>query len=147
MFITLRMGEMLAVGTDEMTGTDTPGGGTPGQSDYTITVTGRREFSVTVQCYAPPVAPYLGPPHGSGSAFAVLSRLQTALGLPSVRATFQAAGISCFDRASVSYVPEIKGTVFEGRAVLVPRFNAFETVSETTTYIEAVTPVGFTFNP
>ncbi len=75
---------------------------------------------------------------GASSARAILARLPASLGLESVRDTLHTGGLTCFDAGTVSYVPAILDTKWEGRATLTARFYAEITASETTGYISSV---------
>ncbi len=53
-----------------------------------------------------------------------------------------AAGLGLLDVGDVRNIPEIKGTKFEARAVLEPRFYVLDTVTESTGYIKTVNLTG-----
>lgn len=92
---------------------------------------GVREFPVMLQAFTSETA-------GNSTARAVLSRVQAALALPTVRDALNAAGISVFDAGMVKVLNAVDTARFEGRAVLDVRCYANESVSEFTGYIASV---------
>lgn len=129
-FVTIRIGDLLALGAvdevEELTDLGRPAG-----QEVEQRVVGLREFPVSVQAFGPAVA-------GAGTAREYLSKVQTALALPSVRDALEAAGVSSFDQGVVRTVNELVGTKYEGRAILECRFYLLESVSEFSGYIETV---------
>lgn len=75
---------------------------------------------------------------GAGSAISIMSAVQLALSLPSVRDALSAACASPHDRGSVQNLGALLGTAFDGRASLDVKFYTRETISEFTTWIERV---------
>lgn len=139
-FITMEAGEVVGLAAqDEVNVVDHTGDVSPPDAgaEIELQAIGLREFGLTLQCFAPPSgSPAV--PRGSSSPRAVLSKLQTALALPSVADKLSTAGLSCYDRGSIRYVPAIAGTEFEGRAILELRFYVTDTASEFTSYIDTV---------
>lgn len=126
-FITLRLGDLVPLGSaDEMKqsfdATRPPG------EEVEVTVQGSRSFSLSVQCFG----------NSDKSARAILSKVQTALSLPSVREGFEAAGISSYEMSPVQNITALLETSFEPRAVMDIGFYCSEEVSERTTYIGSV---------
>lgn len=133
-FVTARLGDIRPVAIiDELTALTNSA--TPGQ-EIELRVTGTREFRVLIQAFHPSVVSSTGSP--SNTARALLSKIQTALLLPSIRASFDAVNISPWDMGTVQNLTELIGTKFEGRAALDVGFYVLESVSERTTYIETV---------
>lgn len=129
-FITLRLGELLALGAfDELvTETDLL---RPAGTEVELRAEGLREFAVSVQAFGPSTT-------GNATGRAVLAKCQTALMLPSVRTALAAAGITPFDIGPVQNVTALVHTKFEGRAILEVRFYVRDSISEYTGYIETV---------
>lgn len=92
-----------------------------------------KRFTVSMQVFTSAA-------RGDSSARAIASKIQSSLALPSIRGDLIAAGLGLLDAGAVQYVPGIKGTKFEGRAVLEPRFYALDEVTdaESGTWIETV---------
>lgn len=128
-YITLLMGGTLALGIDADPH-DYSSGGDAGQ-EITLQVLGNREFTLTAQGFTASTV-------GASAARALMSKVQTRLSLGSIREGLGEAGLSCFDSGSVSYVPGIKGTGFEGRAVWTSRWYLLESASELTGYIASM---------
>lgn len=133
-FITVRLGDTVPLGNDEVE-VLTDLGADPGE-EIELRAVGRRELSVSVQAFTPGVT-------GSSAGRGILSTVQTALALPSVRAALDAAGLTPFDVGSVRNISALVGTAFEGRAVLDVRFYTNDTASEFTGYIEDVEAVSY----
>lgn len=92
-----------------------------------------------VQVYAPPArGTHPGTPRGPANAAALAGKVRLAVALPSVSSALDDLGVSVYDLGSVTYVPELVGTDFEGRAVLEARFYVADSASEFTGYIETV---------
>lgn len=128
-YMTIRMGDLVAVGTgDEVEQIFDEEADAGEEIEHRIH--GQRELHVTVQAFGPVV--------GASSARALLSKVQAALSLPSVRETLRAAGLTAFDAGKIQNISALLGADFEGRAVLDVRFYIAESVSEFTTYIEHV---------
>jgi hypothetical protein len=129
-FITMRLGDFIPLGSaDEVTQEYDPlappgSGDTPGE-EITITVNGRRSVSLSVQVF------------GAG-AQQTLSKVQTSLGLPSVKEGLEAVGVSVYDIGEVQNVTGLLETVFEPRALTNFSLYVSETVSEKNTFIESV---------
>lgn len=139
-FITLHMGDVIPKGID-YENVSINHDGTVGVDDVSLRVVGSREFTVLLQAHVPPGGGYTGPAFGASSARAVLSRVNTTFASSVSIAALQTAECSCFDPGTVSYVGELVGTVFKGRATLTMRFYAREIVETFTTSIETVSPV------
>lgn len=123
-FITMRLGDFIPLGSaDEVT--QEYDENAPSGEEITITVNGRRSASLSVQVF------------GAG-AQQTLSKVQTSLGLPSVKEGLEAAGVSIYDIGEVQNVTGLLETVFEPRALTNFSLYCSETVSEQTTFIESV---------
>jgi hypothetical protein len=105
--------------------------GRPAGAEIVCTVKEVRELSVTVQVFG-------GATTTSNAPRAIAGKLQTALGLPTVREALGAAGLSVFDRGRVLSVPEVLDADFEARAVLTIRCYVADDAEESTTFIETV---------
>lgn len=126
-YVHVRLGSVLPIGMD--TDTHEFDGAAPAGEEITLKATGLRSFTASIQAHEEV---------GSGfDAAARLSKVQSALALSSVRGTFHAAGISCYDRGTVQNLSGL-GADFEGRAALEVAFYVNEEVSEKTTWIETV---------
>lgn len=128
-YVTIRIGDLLAIGHDSVTH-DYDDEADAGE-EITFTVRGTREFTVTVQTFTSATV-------NTGTAREYLSKVQTALSLPSVRSAFAAAGISAFDSGTLQNLSALRDAEFEGRAVLDVRFYVAEEVTEVTGYIATV---------
>lgn len=129
-FVTLRIGDVIPLSSvdevEELTDLDAD----PGE-EVELRAGGFREFTLSLQAFAATVT-------GANTAREYLTKAQTALALPSVRAALFAAGIAPFDTGTVQTVNAVVGTKFEARAVLEVRFYVHDTVSEYTGFIEEV---------
>lgn len=126
-FIVMRLGNLANVGgPDEVqytTDLDAPAG-----TEMTETVLGRRELTVSIQCFG----------NGAETTRQVLSRVLTSLSLTGVSDALHAAGISVFDAGPVQNVSALRETAFEPRALLEVRCYVCDSVSESNTYIATV---------
>lgn len=108
--------------------------GRPAGQEVELRVEGDREFTVSVECFTKSTTEQAA----ETTARSVMSRVQTRLGLPSVRAALYVVGIAPFDIGSVQWLPAVTETDFQGRAILEVRFNARDDASEYTGYIKRV---------
>jgi hypothetical protein len=92
---------------------------------------GMREMTATVRIFT---LSDVGP----SSARALLAKVPTSLGLSVVRDILHSAGLTCFDAGTVTHVPAILDTKWEGRASLTARLYTELTASSTTGYITSV---------
>ncbi len=129
-FCVIGLGELIPLGAFDGHETLTDLTRDDGQ-EIEIRVRGERELRVTVQTFSDAVT-------GNGAAKSVLSRIQASLGLPTIRKALNDAGLSPFDRGSITDLTALVGPNFEGRASLDCRFYLRETLSEYTGYIETV---------
>jgi hypothetical protein len=114
---------------------------TPAGAEITHTYRLAKEFTVTLEVITASVT-------GDSSALAIAAKVQNNLNLSTVRATLKSAGLGLLSTGGVKYVPAIKGTRFEARALVEPRFYLIDTTTETTTYIETITkPLDYTQPP
>lgn len=115
------------------------------EEEVLVTIAGQREIVVSVQCFTHAT---VGAADSGGNYTAkdYLSRAQTALALPSVHDALAAAGLVFIDVQNFADFSEPLGPIGAGRATLDVRFRAVDSATETTTYIETVTPAG-TFTP
>jgi hypothetical protein len=104
------------------------------------TVRGHREFVVSVQAFT---LATVGKTDINGNLTArdYVSRCQTALALPSVKAAFTAAGMVFVDIANAADFTERLGPVGQGRATLDVRFRVVDTVSDQVGYIASTDAV------
>lgn len=128
-YIAFALGNLIPIGHDELS-TITDVNGTPGE-ETTVTVSGQRESNVQIQAFS-------GERNADSSARAVLSRVQTQVSLPGIRAMLAAAGVVVFDRGTIDYLPAIRNIGFEGRGILNVRIYCGDSAIEKTTYIERV---------
>ncbi len=131
-FIELKLGDIVPLGgVDPVeTATDLM---RPAGTEIELKVAGVRAFTVSLQAYTATVT-------GAATARALLSLVQTALSLPSVRAALDAAGVTPFDEGEVHNLTGLLGTKFEGRAALDVQFYVRETLSEFTGFIGSCVP-------
>lgn len=134
-YILLAFGEMLPLGAFDEVVTSDADDPEPG-ADLNLTVRGQREFAVKLEAFTGDVV-------GTSSPRALLSVVQAALALPSIGDIFQTAGISMFERGTITYVPAIRRAAFEARAHLEVRFYCTEEISELSTWIETVTATSY----
>ncbi len=134
-FATIRIGGSTPVGAwDEVT--QTTDLNRDAGEEIEMRVEALRELPVSVQFFGPTVV-------GNAAPRELAERTQLALGLPSVRTTLDAAGLSPFDVGTVKEVTMLNGTKFEGRALLECRFYVCRTLSEFAGYIETVVTRNF----
>lgn len=126
-FAVIRVGDIHALGAVD-TNDSTYDPYAPEGEEMVETTRGQREVTVTVQAFTASAI-------GGGSARALLSKVQTALNSRAIRDVLHEAGLTCFDRGSISVIPAILDTRWEGRAVLTARFYLEETVTYATGYI------------
>lgn len=129
-FIELAFGDIMPLGAVDAIEQTYDAGAVSG-SEITLTTIGQRELSVVLRAYTSTT-------FGGASARVLLSKLQTSLGVSSVRDTFHAAGVTCFDRGAVQTIPAVLDTRWEGRAQLILRFYVVDTASESSGYITSV---------
>lgn len=138
-FALIQMGDFLPLGAFDETVDEYDAFGDPGE-EIISTVTGLRQFDVTVQVFTPEVT--------TGAAGrAKLAKCQTALGLSSVRGALDNAGITPFNIGPVQWVPPLNNNAFEGRALLVVSFYTLDVLTEFNTYIETAVPELYTGPP
>jgi hypothetical protein len=126
-FITIRIGDLIPVGIDAVT--HAYNAAAVNGSQITQTVTGLREFTVSIQCFDGAIT-------GASTPREVLANVWTALSLPTRVTAFKTAGISAFDGGSVRNVAALREDRFEARALLEVRFYTLQGASETTTWIQ-----------
>lgn len=112
----------------------------PAGTEVRFTAKAFKEFSVTLQAFTDATT-------GASTALAKLTACQSYLGLPSTKALFEAADISCFDPGVVQNLTAVSHAVFEGRAVLTLRFYGLDEVTEDAGYIATVELEDFTGPP
>jgi hypothetical protein len=103
-------------------------------------VIGQRELGVSVKAFTSKTT-------GDSSGSALLGRVKTAIGLPSVRGALIDAGLGVTDVGDVQDLSTVFGAEFEGRALLEVRFHVVDTASERTGYIETVNLTDLTGPP
>jgi hypothetical protein len=135
-FITLKAGDQSTLGAfdqlTELTDLSRPAG-----QEIELRIDGWREFTLTIQAYTHAVT-------GDTCAFEVLTRVQTWLGLPSIRELLGATNLGpSFERGTVQSVPALLGTSrFEARAVVQINFFRLSSASEFTGYVAEVRAMG-----
>ncbi len=130
-FVTLRIGDHLQVGAVDAVQSYTDLTRPAGQ-EVELRVEALRDFAVTVQAFTSQT-------HGTPSARTLLQRVQTALGLPSVREALRAAELVPYDAGSVINLSALDVADFEGRASLGVRFYTADTASEYVGYMAQAT--------
>jgi len=128
--ITLHLGEDVPLGAFSENTHDYEASRPAGEEIHLV-VKGTSEFSLEVQVYGSKEV-------GATSARALVKRIQTALGLPSIRDALADAGLVCFDRGTITNVPAILDADFEARSVLEARFYVTDDAFDATTFIETV---------
>lgn len=129
--ILIRVGDLLHRGSTPAVKRSLTAGSPPAGEEITQTVSGARELLVSIQAFTQATM-------GNASAKAVLSKVQAALELPTVREALNAAGLGVQDVGDVTGVPEYFGADLEGRAVLDVRFMLVQTGTEKVGYIQTV---------
>lgn len=138
-FALIQMGDFLPLGAFDEAIDEYDAFAAPGE-EIISTVTGLRQFDVTVQVFTPEVT--------TGAAGrAKLAKCQTALALSSVRSALDNAGITPFNIGAVQWVPPVNNNAFEGRALLTVSFYTVDTLTEFNTYIETAVPELYTGPP
>lgn len=126
-WVELTLGNLGAVGIADaivISEVDDPD---PGE-EIEIRAVGHRESALAIQVHADA--------DGDSGARAIAETIQTALQLPAIHRALDAAGVSVFDRGSITSVPRVVETDWEGRAVLSCRLYTIAQAAERTTYIE-----------
>lgn len=109
-------------------------------AEIEMAVQARRQFGLSLQCFAP--AGPIAVPRSATAPRAILEALSASLALPSVKAGFEAVGVSCYSKGATQDIPALVGANFEGRAILDLRFYVVNGLSEFTTYIGTVDASG-----
>jgi hypothetical protein len=129
-FITMSLGDILPVGGPDpgyyLTNLSRPAG-----QEVEEHVSGLRSFGVTLEVTTSATT-------GTAASRAILSRVQTSLGLESVRSSLALAGATPFDLGTVRSLPVLLGPAWAGRAVLEVRFYTREEMSAYHPYIDDV---------
>jgi hypothetical protein len=125
-FVTLKIRPPRKIGQDEVQ-YPTDLGASTGQ-EVQQTITGAREFVVSVQAYTVQAI-------GSGTAKELLSKAEISLSKPSQVDAFNAAGISYFTSEPMNDLP-VLGQPGQGRAQIDLRFMLFEQVVDPVGYID-----------
>lgn len=132
-YVLLRLGDIPPDATAVPSQT-TAYSATPAGAELTHTYRHAREFFLSIQVFTATV-------RGDASARAIAAKIQNNFSLSSVREALRAAGLGLLHAGGVKVIPNpLKGTRFEGRALLEPRFYILDTVTETTTFIQTVNP-------
>lgn len=131
-YITLAMPSIIEKGQDwveESTDLTRPRG-----QEVEIRVKGIREVPLELELFTDE-----GVAGGGHSAIAKMVDLTARFKLPSVRDIFSAQGISPFDVGKISWIPDIPGTTFRGRAVCTVRtYLPLPSVAEYVGFIERI---------
>ncbi len=121
----------------------------PNGQEITLAVTGQRDLLVSIQAFAENTVSYAGlelpialPGSEGLTAVELLTRVQTALSLESVRQSLNDANLAPYDIGEILRVDAIIETFFEGRAVLNVRMYSTDQQSESTGYIKEVQGTG-----
>lgn len=131
-FITLRQGDQSTLGAFdqivELQDLTRPAG-----QEIELRVEGWREFTLTVQAFTHAT-------EGDTCAREVLTRVQTYLGLPSIRELLGTVNLGpSFERGVVQNLPQLLGTSrFESRAVVSINFYRLVTASDYVGYVAEV---------
>ena len=128
-YVGFALGDLVPLGSDAVTTTYDPA--QPNGSQIEIKVEGERVSTLTIQAFTTAR-------NASSSARAVMAKIMTAVGLPSVRAALHGAGLVIFQHGQVAYLPAILNTGFEGRAVMTCTLRCMDDIAERTTWIETV---------
>ncbi len=123
-YLTMRLGDLTPLGACDEESHTYDEDADP-EEEITLAITGRRVLPVTLQAFGV-------------DSDVLLSRVQTALGLPSLSEALNDAGLSAFDLGKVQNTTALFETEFEPRALLEVLFYVGESVSETTTFVETV---------
>lgn len=129
-FVDIALGDLIALGACDPIETEYDEGADPGE-EIIESVRGQREFVVVIRAFSAAAV-------GTSSAYALLSKAQTALGLSTVRDALHAAGITVFNAGRVASVPRVVATAWQGIAELRVGFYTCEDVSLATGYINKV---------
>lgn len=122
----------------------------PNGQEITQIVTGQRDLLVSIQAFATGTVTgentsFSFPvPTGFGAVTAteILTRVQTALGLETIRFNLNAANLAPYDLGTIRRVDAVIETFYEGRAVLDVRFYSTDQALAQTGYIKEVQGVG-----
>lgn len=122
----------------------------PNGQEITQIVTGQRDFLVSIQAFATGTVTgentsFSFPvPTGFGAVTAteLLTRVQTTLGLETIRFNLNAANLAPYDLGTIRRVDAVIETFYEGRAVLDVRFYSTDQALAQTGYIKEVQGVG-----
>jgi hypothetical protein len=106
--------------------------GSPSGHEVTLTSAGVRTLPVSLQAFSRAGVT------GNASAFAVLSKLQTQMRLPSSEGALLALGLGLMSVGPVRTLDALVDQAFQGRSILELQFNLVDSESETTTFIERV---------
>lgn len=136
---TISIGDMLSVGTDELTSTfdDAAANG----QEVVFEARGPRVFTCEVTFFSPDVT-------GDAGARAAAAATQAALRLPTVRYALNQAGLGVLREGPVRWVPRLDGS-WLGQAMLEVQFAVMQSATERTGYIETVVadfPIGPVFD-
>lgn len=135
-YIDITLLGMIPIGLDALT--DNTDLARPSGQEIELRVEGDREFGISIECFTTRTTESTG----ETTARSVLSRVQIALGLPSIREALAAADLSPFDIGTIQWLPAVgakpNDTSFAGRAILEVRFYVRDDMAERVGYIKTV---------
>jgi hypothetical protein len=102
--------------------------------EIALTVSGQRTIEVMLQAFCPSAVAQAG----ANDARELLSKVDAALMLPTIRPLLNAAGIGVLKQGNVQWVPAIHRAGFEGRATLETVITVTETATASVGYIQTV---------
>lgn len=142
-WVSLKRGDLISpVIADGVYAYETPG--SPDGAEVTLSAQGPRNFTLSIQAFARGDSNGRGGATGNSSAYAALSRLASALRLPSSEAALLALGVGLNRVSNVRNMDALVDQRIQGRALLECTLNLVESAEETVTYIQQVSG---TFTP
>jgi hypothetical protein len=129
-FITVRMGDLIPLGMVDGLEHEYDNEAANGQ-EIVQQARGPRELSVEIRAYTESAV-------GALSARALLSLCQLSLRFETIRDALRDLGLTVFDNGTISSIPIVLETKWEGRALLACRFYLEEYVELRTGYIASV---------
>jgi hypothetical protein len=133
--IVIRIGQLSHVGGPDGTHVAYDSAAASGQ-EITLTAYGPRELMVSLQAFSPKMV------GDDVTAWSLLVACEAGLGLSSIRAALNAAGLGVLREGSVSRIPGIRGSLYEDRTLLEVAFCVGQSMSVKTGYIAEVEGTG-----
>lgn len=129
-YVAIDITSMLPIGIDAVTTSFNPAR-VRGQ-EIKLETSGQRECALSVECFTS-----VATSGRKNAALALCSVIYSGLLLPSNRAILSAADVSVFDVSSITWIPDVPGRAFRGRAVGTLRcYMPAPTAAEYVGYIE-----------